>query len=1178
MSVLLSAVIEELEWRGVLPSNARASLMTAEQGGPGILKRLVDVGVPPDEALLVVSQASGIALAPKRLIDSPDVPVDYARFIPHGGVAIGKRGDLPCVAFDDPERAASAQKQPGLAHVAVLVLPATLEDLRAAVDDDDFDSPKTATVDSQKTLHVSVDATDPDSVARLANGDEPSIEGAPPVGDDLDEGAETIVNDIASLAALASMKVPGSSLKVVDGPRSLVAAEPDSLAPGFTAKDLADEKPLREPPQEPVREPAQEPLRSMGAAWGAQAFDDGPTSHNAVDDGAGIDPALLAAVVVDEMHDRFQEPEDVDPSTVLTKPFTPEDEARYGAMKTSALKLHVDKEISVPSIVSDDDDDLFSDDDDDGASLLDEADADDVYDASGFDRDPLEAQPTVAVPTTDSQIATLHVQMQKAELDADDAGGPETIVTPLRREDDATRPTPAVAAVPVSTLKERAAAGYAKTGPKVTAGPSLAEPESPAHGHARGDSLRPPRTGPRGRAESSSSSGGVQKAPSPPRYEVQHVLGRGGMATVYLARDKVTGEDVALKILEAHLATDELFIERFRREMRATENLRHPNIVRCFDAGDNDDEYFIAAEYVDAGTLSQLLRSMGTLPVAVVVGIMEQALLGLQYAHGTGTVHRDLKPANVMFNKQGVLKICDFGIAKSSTDNTITQTGTLFGTPAYMSPEQAMGKDIDARSDLFSIGIVFYQLLTGENPFHFDNPSTSLFRISSGMYPPLFDRLPSVPQLLDDVIAKLLARDRDERYKDAQAALYDLEPLVKAIRSRHPDVERRVLADNAGVGRMLRADEASLHVAHGRVLLDAEQTRTNEGMFHMFQASRIDPDNYEATNALAQYRIDHQIRFEHPDDPRIDELEHAMGIKSGENKCTPAQLRRAVDLHQPHRDLYGMARYLRRYLRMMAQDAHMQMRFRELCGADPLAPFSPVPTLPKRANSKAASDDEVAVVVPAGQIRRKADPRAASAPRPAGRAAVVEERTPMAASTTVADPPTPSSGSNAPAPVVPDRPARDSLEMLQRAARQWWIETVRSTTGDRGAEGLREWFDDRFGRESRAELKKEAKELLATSKEVLSEKQKKLLQEAKKESFRAELWVHWGRHKRLILTVTAIFVTYSLLSYGCALLFSDDESETSRSMTSAPDSPAPAQPPVASPAPPAKIAPPPVPE
>lgn len=1110
MSGLEGTILDELEWRGALVGDARARVERALGDARGILWALVEAGVPDDEALLAVSQASGVAVAPKRLVDAPDPPDGAERFATFDGVAIGKRGDLPCVAFDDPAKVAAAQKRGAPPFVGVLVLPSTMALLRESYEEQ-FGAPKTKAIDPPLKTRLSADATDPDSAARVASEAGPSLSGAPPVDDDLfdDEADEaaTVVNDVGALAAAAQASAPA------------ISADPRSSA--FTDERSVEALATQRAAPAVTRDP----------------FDEAPTTRSLVDDDAGIDPKLLAAVVVEELQEKAgglaslapSDEDDVDPATVLTRPFTPDDEARYGAMKTTALKLHVDKEISVPSEA---DEDLFSD--EGGASLLEEADSADVYDASSFERDPLEAQSTVAVPTTDSQIATQHLAVQSGAPTGGDLpqtkqvsredllAGLATIVAPPRKLEDSTRPTPLPSPSRPTTPTPRAN-----------------DPRSPARGsHDDGR----PKTGPRPKSESGSAERAVPSSEG--RYQSKSVLGRGGMATVYLAHDRETGADVALKILEAHLASDETFIERFRREMRATENLDHENIIRCFDAGEFDGNYYIAAEYVDAGTLSQLLKSMGSLPVPVVVGVMEQALKGLQYAHETGTVHRDLKPANLMFNKKGVLKIGDFGIAKSSTDTTITQTGTLFGTPAYMSPEQAMGKDIDTRSDLFSIGIVFYQLLTGENPFHFDNPSTSLFRISSGMYPPLFDRVPEVPHLLDDVITRLLSRDRTERFPDAASALKELSPLIRAVRSRHQDLEARLLADPKSMGRMLREDHASLHVAHGRVWLDAEQPRLNEGIFHMFLASRVDSKNYEATNTLAQYRIDHQVRFDHPDDGRIDELEHAMGITTGENKCTPAQLRRAVDLHQPHKDLYGMARYLRRYLRMMPTDTHMQMRMRELVGSDPLSPFSPVPKVPK-AEGAPPSEDEVAVVVPAGQIRRKADPRG-GLPARAARASIVEERRatsgPSAPSpSSELAPAAPATSEGGEQPAEPTEPAKDSYEALQRAARKFWIETVRSVTGDRGVEGLREWWDDRFGKASREELKAEARDLLQASKNVLTEGQKKLLAETKKESFRDDMRALWSKHRRLIVTVGGILFAYSLLSYGCSVLFSDDD-------------------------------------
>ncbi len=261
------------------------------------------------------------------------------------------------------------------------------------------------------------------------------------------------------------------------------------------------------------------------------------------------------------------------------------------------------------------------------------------------------------------------------------------------------------------------------------------------------------------------------------RYELHRRVGRGGMAEVYLARDRLLDRLVAIKILFPEFATDPSFVARFRREAQAAANLNHPNIVGVYDWGKERGTYYIVMEFVDGQTVSEILRHEGPIEPKRAAGIAADVAAALGFAHRKGVVHRDVKPGNVLITKTGEVKVADFGIARAKTassEENLTQTGSVMGTATYFSPEQAQGKPVDARSDLYSLGVVLYEMASGKPPFSADSPVAIAYKHVQEPIPSLAERVPGIPRDYEAITLRALSKDPDDRYADGAAMRADL--------------------------------------------------------------------------------------------------------------------------------------------------------------------------------------------------------------------------------------------------------------------------------------------------------------------------------------------------------------------------------------------------------------------
>ncbi|MGH3072440.1 MAG: Stk1 family PASTA domain-containing Ser/Thr kinase [Gaiellaceae bacterium] len=265
------------------------------------------------------------------------------------------------------------------------------------------------------------------------------------------------------------------------------------------------------------------------------------------------------------------------------------------------------------------------------------------------------------------------------------------------------------------------------------------------------------------------------------RYLIIRKLGSGGMANVYLASDQELGRRVAIKILDDRHARDEQFVERFRREAQNAAGLSHPNIVSIYDRGEAEGSYYIAMEYVEGRTLKELLVARGPSPLGIAIDYTRQILSALRFAHRNGIVHRDIKPHNVIVDGEGRVKVMDFGIARAGAASQMTEAGSIIGTAQYLSPEQARGAPVDQTSDLYSTGIVLYELLTGTVPFTGETPVEIAMKHLSQVPAPPSSHRAEIPRDLDYVALRALAKDPGDRYHSAEEMDSDLERIGRGI-------------------------------------------------------------------------------------------------------------------------------------------------------------------------------------------------------------------------------------------------------------------------------------------------------------------------------------------------------------------------------------------------------------
>ena len=310
------------------------------------------------------------------------------------------------------------------------------------------------------------------------------------------------------------------------------------------------------------------------------------------------------------------------------------------------------------------------------------------------------------------------------------------------------------------------------------------------------------------------------------RYEIRERLGTGGMGSVYRAKDRELDRSVAIKVIRPELAEQSDILRRFKQELILARQVTHKNVIRIFDLGEDAGLKFITMEYIEGQSLKSMMDERGKLSYDESAGIIQQVCLALEAAHAEGVVHRDLKPQNIMVDKQGKILVMDFGIARGTGVAGMTMTGALVGTPDYMSPEQVRGDHVDARSDLFSLGIIYYELLTGKKPYSGGSAESAMFRRTIERAKPPQEMDPQVPRYLSEVVAKCLETDVRDRYQTAKEIWHDLERWKQGASASRWAVLQRAVGRKAKTRVVAIAAGVLLVIVGGLLLRQKFEART----------------------------------------------------------------------------------------------------------------------------------------------------------------------------------------------------------------------------------------------------------------------------------------------------------------------------------------------------------------
>ncbi|HDS08730.1 MAG TPA: serine/threonine protein kinase [Firmicutes bacterium] len=336
-------------------------------------------------------------------------------------------------------------------------------------------------------------------------------------------------------------------------------------------------------------------------------------------------------------------------------------------------------------------------------------------------------------------------------------------------------------------------------------------------------------------------------------FEVLEQIGQGGTATIYKGIQKSLDRYVVIKELHPHLVNNENFIARFEREAKASALLNHENIVQIIDFGKEGESYFIALEFIDGMSLKELKDKSSTYPLEITLYLIAEICKGLEHAHEKGIIHRDIKPGNVMLSSEGKVKITDFGLAQAKQFNSVTVTGSLIGTPAYMSPEQAAGKKVDQQTDIFSLGVMFYEMATGQKPFDGENYTSVITKILSYKPKHTFEISGSIPKEINDMIMRSLEKDVEKRYPTVAELLADIQKFMEKHNLFFTSKDlQKFLKDPDGYTSKLKEKQAKDHIAKGMYYMNIGGEKIDDAIKEFDMALTIDPENEDIKDKIRE--------------------------------------------------------------------------------------------------------------------------------------------------------------------------------------------------------------------------------------------------------------------------------------------------------------------------------------
>ncbi len=416
------------------------------------------------------------------------------------------------------------------------------------------------------------------------------------------------------------------------------------------------------------------------------------------------------------------------------------------------------------------------------------------------------------------------------------------------------------------------------------------------------------------------------------KFEIIGVIAKTAMSEMYQARDLDSGQLVALKILPRSVASNIQYKERFTREIKINRVMNHPNIVKAVDGGLYKGYYYIALEYIDGMNLEKFLSIHRKLPWLLAAYIANEILRGLSYSHKMGVIHRDVKPSNIMISNEGEIKLTDFGILKAENLTVLTQTGHLVGTPSYMSPEQVILGNIDARSDLFALGVILYEMLAGEHPYEESTIASTMMKIVQKSPKSLLDIDWTIPLELCELVNKMLTKEVSNRYQSADEAIADLENICKEYKSTLFGKQTfiRFLKDPQQVQDEINTTFSRIHNQRGDEIYNKNRNCIGEALWHYHLAVSLDPNNKDAHRKIQRFSAIKNYRIYDEKTPSIEDLEKEVA----QDPYNFSLLLRLAKLHVLNNNFIGAVLAFRRLISLRPNDTYINNQLYQLLGKE----------------------------------------------------------------------------------------------------------------------------------------------------------------------------------------------------------------------------------------------------